>query len=67
LTASANFAAKAENQNAVATKEQILLAVDQAFYGALQAHAVLVVAQQTMSCARLSAHRGYDSDGGASG
>lgn len=49
LAASANFAAKAENQNAVATKEQVLLAVDQSFYGALQAHAVLTVAQQTVS------------------
>ena len=49
LAASANFAAKAENQNAVATREQILLAVDQAFYSALQAHAVLTVAQQTVS------------------
>ena len=49
LAASANFAAKAENQNAMATKEQILLAVDQAFYSALQAHAVLTVAQQTVS------------------
>jgi len=49
LSASADYAAKAENQNALATKEQILLAVDQAFYGALQAHAVLAVAQQTVS------------------
>jgi outer membrane protein len=49
LAASANYAAKAENQKAVATKEQILLAVDQAFYSALQAHAVLTVAQQTVS------------------
>jgi len=49
LTASAKFAAKAENQNALATKEQILLEVDQAFYGALQARAVLAVAQQTVS------------------
>jgi outer membrane protein len=49
LAASANYAAKAENQNALATKEQILLAVDQAFYSALQAHAVLTVAQQTVS------------------
>jgi len=49
LAASANYAAKAEDQNAVATKEQILLAVDQAFYSALQAHAVLTVAQQTVS------------------
>jgi outer membrane protein len=49
LVASANLAAKAENQNAVATKEQILLAADQAFYSALQAHAVLTVAQQTVN------------------
>jgi outer membrane protein len=49
LVSSANFAAKAEDQNAMATKEQILLAVDQAFYGALQAHAVLSIAQQTVS------------------
>jgi outer membrane protein len=49
LVSSANFTAKAENQNALATKEQILLAVDQAFYGALQAHAVFTVAQQTVS------------------
>jgi len=48
LVSSADYAAKAENQNAVATKEQILLAVDQAFYGALQAQAVMVVAQQTV-------------------
>jgi outer membrane protein len=49
LAASANYAAKAENQNAIATKEQVLLAVDQAFYSALQAHAVLTVAEQTVS------------------
>jgi len=48
LVSSANLAAKAEDQNAAATKEQILLAVDQAFYGALQAQAVLTVAQQTV-------------------
>jgi outer membrane protein len=49
LAASASLAAKAENQNAAATREQILLAADQAFYSALQAHAVLTVAQQTVS------------------
>jgi outer membrane protein len=49
LVSSANLAAKAEDQNAAATKEQILLTVDQAFYGALQAQAVLTVAQQTVS------------------
>ena len=48
LVSSANYAAKAENQNAVATKEQILLAVNKAFYNALQATAVLTVAQQTV-------------------
>lgn len=48
LAASANLAAKAENQNAIATKEQILLAVDQAFYTALQAQSVLTVAEQTV-------------------
>ena len=48
LVASANLAAKAENQNALATKEQILLAVDQAFYNALQSQSVLTVAQQTV-------------------
>lgn len=48
LVSSASFAAKAQDQNALATKEQILLAVDQAFYGALQANAVLTVAQQTV-------------------
>jgi outer membrane protein len=48
LISSANLAAKAENQTALATKEQILLAVDQAFYNSLQAHAVLTVAQQTV-------------------
>src|SRR5277367_1344828 len=48
LVSSANFAAKAQDQNAAATKEQILLAVDQAFYGALQAQAVLTVANETV-------------------
>jgi outer membrane protein len=49
LISSANLSAKAENQNAVATKEQILLAVDQAFYNALQTQAVLTVAQTTVA------------------
>ncbi len=40
---------KAQNQNAVATREQILLAVSQAFYEALQTQAVLTVAQQTVA------------------
>ena len=49
LVAGSNLSAKAEDQNAVATKEQVLLAVDQSFYSALQANAVLRVAQQTVA------------------
>ncbi len=48
LISSANYAAKAENQNAIATREQILLAVNKAFYNALQAQELLAVAQQTV-------------------
>jgi outer membrane protein len=49
LISSADYAAKAENQNAIATREQILLAVNKAFYNVLQAHAVLMVAEQTVN------------------
>jgi outer membrane protein len=48
LVSSANYAAKAQNENASATQQQILLAVNQAFYNALQAQAVLTVAQKTV-------------------
>ena len=53
LVASARLQAKAEDQNALATKEDVLLAVDQAFYNALQAQAVLKVAQQTVDSRQL--------------
>lgn len=49
LVSSADYSEKAENQNAAATREQILLAVDQAFYNALQNHAVVTVAETTVS------------------
>src|SRR5581483_6754956 len=49
LVASANFAEKAQDQDAVATREQILLAVSQAFYEALQSQAVVTVAEQTVN------------------
>lgn len=49
LVSSASYAAKAENENAMATKEQVLLAVDKAFYNTLQAQAVLTVAQRTVN------------------
>lgn len=53
LVASARLQAKADEQNAVATKEDVLLAADQAFYNALQTHAVLRVAEQTVASRQL--------------
>ncbi len=48
LVATATLRAKAADMNAQATAAQIKLAVDQAFYNALQANAELKVAQQTI-------------------
>jgi outer membrane protein len=53
LVASARLQARADEQNAAATKEDVLLAVDQAFYNALQTHAVLRVAEQTIASRQL--------------
>jgi outer membrane protein len=55
LVASARLHAKAEDQNAIATREQVLLAADQAFYEALQTRAVLRVAEQTVASRQLLA------------
>ena len=55
LIASANMSARAEAQNAIATQEQILLEVNQAFFNALQTHAVLRVAEETVSARALVA------------
>jgi outer membrane protein len=49
LVASASYAEKAETENSAATREQILLAVDQAFYNTLQTQALVTVAQQTVN------------------
>ena len=49
LVASAKLQEKAQNANALATAEDIVLATDQAFYNALQAQALLKVAQQTVT------------------
>lgn len=48
LVSSAKLQEKAQNANALATTEDIVLATDQAFYNALQAQALLKVAQQTV-------------------
>jgi outer membrane protein len=48
LTASSKFQAQAETQNANATREQVLLQVNVSYFSALEAQAVLHVAQQTV-------------------
>jgi outer membrane protein len=55
LVASARLQARADEQSAAATKEDVLLAVDQAFYNSLQTHAVLQVAEQTVASRQLLA------------
>lgn len=49
LVASSKLTQKAQDANALATTEDIVLATDQAFYNALQAEALLKVAQQTVA------------------
>jgi outer membrane protein len=53
LTASSRYQARAENQNVVFTREEVLLQADTAYYGALEAQAVLRVAQQTLDTRQL--------------
>jgi outer membrane protein len=49
LVASSKLREKAQNSTALATTEDIVLATDQAFYNALQAQALLQVAQQNVA------------------
>src|ERR1035437_8362261 len=53
LTGSAKLRAEAEANNAQATREQVLLAVDGAFFSALQAQSVTRVAEQTVAARQL--------------
>jgi outer membrane protein len=53
LTASSKFQAQAASQNVNTTREQVLLQVDTGYFGALQAQAVLHVAQQTLDTRQL--------------
>jgi len=48
LLSSSEYSAKAEVNNAAATRAQILLTVDQAFYNALETKALVTVAQKTV-------------------
>jgi outer membrane protein len=53
MVSSAESSAKAEEENSAATTAQIVLAVDQAFYNALETKALLQVAQQTIDARQL--------------
>jgi outer membrane protein len=53
FAASARLQARAENQNAQATREQVLLEVDRNFFSVLQAQALENVAQQTVDTRQL--------------
>ncbi|HEY1470382.1 MAG TPA: TolC family protein [Candidatus Acidoferrum sp.] len=48
LIANSVFQAKAQDQNAIATQQQIVLAVDEAFYNTLETKALLRVAEETV-------------------
>lgn len=57
LVSSAKLQEKAQNANGLATAEDIVLATDQAFYNALQAQALLKVAQQTVTTRQSVQHQ----------
>jgi outer membrane protein len=57
LVSSAKLREKAQNANALANAEDIVLATDQAFYNALQAQALLKVAQQTVATRQSVEHQ----------
>jgi outer membrane protein len=57
LVSSAKLLEKAQQANALATTEDIVLATDQAFYNALQAQALLKVAQQTVNTRQSVQHQ----------
>ncbi len=57
LVASAKLREKAQDATALATTEDIVLATDQAFYNALQAEALLKVAQQTVTTRQSVEHQ----------
>jgi len=55
LVASANLREEAEQQSALATAADVMLAVDRSFYAALSAQAELTVAQQTVETRQTTA------------
>jgi outer membrane protein len=57
LVSAAKLREKAQNANALATTEDIVLATDQAFYNALEDQALLKVAQQTVDTRQSAEHQ----------
>ncbi len=55
LVSSADFSARAAASNEAASREDVLLAVDEAFYHALASQAILLVAQQTVATRQATA------------
>ena len=55
LTASANYRAQAEQQNAQTVRAEILLQVSRAYFAVLRTQAILTVARQTVSARQLVA------------
>jgi outer membrane protein len=53
LVSSSHYQAKAADENAVATRQDIILAVDQSFYNTLETKALLAVAQETVKARQL--------------
>ena len=53
LVKSSSYRAKAEEENVVTTRADVLLAVDEAYYAVLKGQAVLTVAQETVKERRL--------------
>jgi outer membrane protein len=53
LVESSNEHAKAQQENVVSTREQVLLQVDQAYFAVLRSQAVQTVAQQTVAARQL--------------
>jgi len=53
LLSSSKYQEKAADQNAIATSQQVVLAVDQAFYNTLETQALLEVAEDTVKARQL--------------
>ncbi|MGB9513087.1 MAG: TolC family protein [Candidatus Acidiferrum sp.] len=53
LVANSQYQAKEKDENAVATRQDVILAVDQAFYNSLETKALLLVAEDTVKARQM--------------